>query len=72
MNTKLKIKFVGVNDAGWNCYVTPKGTYIADINGDLYTLNQYEPEGLVGINGEPYLRLDKSKIEMVNEEGGAE
>ena len=50
---KIKIKFAGVNFNGDNCYVTEKGTYLADMNGTFYRLNSAPDYGLDGIDGEP-------------------
>ena len=62
---KIKIKFVGVNFNGYNCYVTEKGTYLADISGTFYKLNSSPEYGLDGIDGEPMYPVKKEQFEIV-------
>ena len=62
----VKIKFAGVNNNGYNCYVTEKGSYLAEIDGEFYALNQYPEEGFEGIEGEPNFKVDKNKLEIVD------
>ena len=63
--TKIKIKFAGVNYNGYNCYVTEKGTYLADMDGNLYTLNQNPEYGMTGIDGECNYPVKKEQFEIV-------
>ena len=63
---KIKIKFAGVNFNGDNCYVTEKGTYLADMNGTFYKLNQSPEYGLDGIDGEPAYPVKKEQFEIVD------
>ena len=62
---KIKIIFIGINSNGNKCYVTQQGSYLAEINGDFYALNQYPEEGFIGIEGEPDFKVDKNKLEIV-------
>jgi hypothetical protein len=62
---KIKIKFAGVNDNYQRCYVTEQGSYLAEINGEFYALNQCLEEGFIGIEGEPDFKVDKNKLEIV-------
>ena len=63
----VKIKFVGVNSNSHKCYVTEQGSYLAEINGEFYALNQCPEEGFEGIEGEPDFKVDKNKLEIVEE-----
>lgn len=63
---KIKIKFAGVNFNGDNCYVTEKGTYLADMNCTFYKLNQSPEYGLDGIDGEPAYPVKKEQFEIVD------
>ena len=68
MENKVKIKFAGVNFNGDNCYITEKGTYLAYLEGDgYYVLSQAPDFGLDGIDGEPLYKVNKDKLEIVNE-----
>ena len=61
---KIKIRFVGINSQGNHCYVTEKGSYIALIGEDFYSLNQAPDYGFIGIEGEPYDKLKKECLEI--------
>lgn len=65
MIEKIKIQYVGVNSSGYDCYITQKGSYIAKIGEDLYSLNQYPDLGFVGMEGEPCDKLKKDCFEIV-------
>ena len=62
---KIKIKFAGVNFNGDTCYVTEKGTYLADMNGTFYRLNSAPDYGLDGIDGEPMYPVKKEQFKIV-------
>lgn len=64
---KIKIKFVGVNDNYQRCYVTEQSSYLEEINGEFYALNQCPEEGFIGIEGELIFKVDKNKLEIVEE-----
>lgn len=62
---KTKIKFAGINSNGNECYVTEAGNYVASIDNNFYFLNQNHEYGFVGIEGEPDYKVDKTKLEIV-------
>lgn len=64
-NIKTKIKLVGVNVNGYDCYVTEKGTYLALMNNTFYILNSAPDYGLDGIDGEPMYTAKKEQFEIV-------
>lgn len=61
----MKIKFVGTNFNGDDCYVTEKGTYLAKMDDTFYVLNQSPDYGLDGIDGEPLYPVKKEQFEIV-------
>lgn len=63
---KIKIRFAGINFNGDDCYITEKGTYLADMNGTFYRLNSSPDYGLDGIDGEPIYPVKKEQFEIVN------
>lgn len=63
---KIKIKYVGINLNSYDCYVTEKGTYLADMDGTFYRLNSAPDYGLDGVDGEPMYPVKKEQFEIVN------
>ena len=63
---KVKISFVGINSSGNPCYKTEKGSFIAKIGEDFYSLNQAPSYGFIGIEGEPDAKLKKDMLEIIN------
>lgn len=61
---KIKIQFAGINSNGNPCYKTEKGSFIAKIGEDFYSLNQAPDYGLIGIEGEPDAKLKKEYLEI--------
>ena len=65
MESKLTIKFSGINSRGNKCYITPGGNYIEKDGDNFYVLNQSPEYGFIGIEGEPDYKLDSSKLTLI-------
>ena len=60
----MNFKFAGINSRGNKCY-NNGNTFIEEVNGDFWYLNQSPAYGFDGIEGEPWYKVKKDVINII-------